>query len=145
MTLSGLHSITVRAKSNCKNPEATSTSKAKSNNSVLPGKLAEFKKTALRRGTWFKTLSRIERGIIDLTVKYVDNIKSEKLAKVLTAIIAKLQLAMESTSDRLARTIGLPLARKNSNIAVSWGNLSASKWAEDLAFAKYLALNFGKN
>jgi hypothetical protein len=61
-----------------------------------------------------------------------------------TAIIAKLQLAMESTADRLARTIGLPLAQKNSKIAVSWGNLSASKWAEDLAFAKYLAFNFGK-
>ncbi len=145
MTLSSLHSIKVRDKSNSKNPEAGNTSKAKSNNSVSPGKLAEFKKVALRRGTWFRALSQIERGVIDLTVKYVDNIRSEKLANVVTAIIAKLQLAMESTADRLVRTIGLPLARKNSNIAVSWGNSSASKWAEDLAFAKYLALSFGKS
>jgi hypothetical protein len=66
LTLSGLHYITVRAKSKFKTPEADNTSKT--NNSVLY-RLAEFKKTALRRGKWFKTLSRIERGIIDLTVK----------------------------------------------------------------------------
>jgi len=95
----------------------------------------------LRQGTWFKTLSRLERGIIELTAKYVENIKSQKLAKVVTAIITKLQLAMETTADRFVRTIGLPLARKNSNIAVSWGNLSASEWAEDRAYARYLTLN----
>ncbi len=60
------------------------------------GKLNETKKHALRRGVWFKALNRVERGIIDLTVKYVDNIKSTKLAKVLTAIIEKLQQTMEN-------------------------------------------------
>jgi hypothetical protein len=42
------------------------------------------------------------------------------------------------------RTIGLPLARKISEIAVSWGNLLASKWAEDRAFASFLVFNFVK-
>ena len=45
--------------------------------------LSEAKKSALRRGVWFRSLSRVERGIIDLTVRYVDNVKSSKLAKVL--------------------------------------------------------------
>ena len=106
--------------------------------------LADTKKTALRRGVWFRTLNRVERGIIDLTVRYVENIKSTKLAKVVTAIIKKLQYAIESVADRLVRTIGLPLARKISNIAFSWGNLLASKWAEDHAFARYLALTLTK-
>jgi hypothetical protein len=57
-----------------------------------------------------------------------------------TAIITKLQLAIETTADRLVRTIGLPLARKNSKIAFSWGNLSASKWADDISYARYLTL-----
>lgn len=108
------------------------------------GLLAEAKRVALRRGVWFRTLSRVERGIIDLTVRYVDSVKSAKLAKVLTAIMDKLQSAMESTVDKLVRTVGLPLAQKISAIAVSWGNRLASKWAEDLAFARFLMLNSAK-
>jgi len=107
--------------------------------------LAEAKKIALRHGLWFRTLNRIERGIIDLTVRYVDSVKSAKLAKVLTAIIDKLHFAMESTLAKLVRTIGLPLARKISDIAVSWGNHLASNWAGDLAFARFLVLNSVQN
>jgi hypothetical protein len=103
--------------------------------------LAEAKKLALRHGLWFRTLSRVERGIIDLTVRYVDNVKSAKLAKVLTAIMNKLRSAMESTLDKLVRNVGLPLAKKISDIAISWGNRLASKWAEDRAFARFLLLN----
>jgi len=113
-------------------------------NALSIGKLNETKKHALRRGVWFKALTRVERGIIDLTVKYVDNIKSATLAKVLTAIIAKLQTTMESMIDKLMRTIGLPLARKISNIAVSWGNHLAKLWAEDRVFARFLVTNFAK-
>jgi hypothetical protein len=108
------------------------------------GMLAQAKKLALRRGVWFKTLNRVERGAIDLTVKYVDSVKSQKLAKLLTAIISKLQSAMESVVDKLVRTIGLPLARKISNIAVSWGNRLASVWACDRSFARFLVVNFAK-
>ena len=108
------------------------------------GKLAEAKKTALRCGVWFRSLSRVERGIIDLTVKYVDIIKSAKLAKVLTAIIVKLQATTESVVDKLVRTIGLPLAQKISSIAVSWGNRLASVWADDPIFARFLVINCAK-
>jgi hypothetical protein len=106
--------------------------------------LVTTRKLALRRGIWFKILNRVERGVIDLTVKYVDNIKSIKLAKVVTAIMDKLQSAMERIVDKLVRTVGLPLARKISEIAVSWGNRLASMWAYDCAFARFLVVNFGK-
>ena len=103
-------------------------------------KLTDAKKTALRRGIWFRSLNRVERGIIDLTVKYVDSIKSSKLAQIVTAILEKLQMTMESTAEKLVRIIGLPLARKISKIAVGWGNKSASQWAEDGSYARYLVL-----
>ncbi len=106
--------------------------------------LLQTKRLALRRGIWFKILNRVERGIIDLTVKCVDDIRSVKLAKVVTAIIDKLHFAVESTVDRLVRTIGLSLARKISNIAVNWGNRLASIWADDRAFARFLVFNFTK-
>ena len=108
------------------------------------GTLAEAKKLALRRGVWFRLLNRVERGIIDLTVRYVDSIKSGVLAKVVAVIMEKMQSSMESIVDRLVRTVGLPLARKISDIAVSWGNRLASMWADDLAFARFLVVNFGK-
>ena len=93
----------------------------KLHNSLTIAKLTDAKKTALRRGIWFRSLNRVERGIIDLTVKYVDNIKSSKLAKVVTAIIQKLQISMESKAEHLVRTVGLALAQKISEIAVKLG------------------------
>ena len=116
-----------------------------SDNRLSAGRLAEAKKSALRRGVWFRSLSRVERGIIDLTVRYVKVIKSAKLAKVVTAIIEKLQTKMKSVVDKLVRTIGMPLARKISDIAISWGNRLASAWSEDCSFARFLVVNFGQN
>ena len=108
------------------------------------GKLATAKKAAFRRRVWFRVLNRVERGIVDLTMRYVDDVKSSKLANVLTAIMEKLQQATESMAERLVRTVGVPLAKKISVIAVNWGNVSASKWAEDTAFARYLAFGLAK-
>jgi hypothetical protein len=105
--------------------------------------LARIRGLALRRRVWFK-LGRVERGIIDLTIRCVDCIKSRKLAKVVTAIISKLESAFESMVDQLVRTFGLPLTRRISNVAVNWGNRLASLWAEDVAFARFLVVNFGK-
>jgi hypothetical protein len=113
--------------------------------SLSVGLLTQAKKLALRRGVWFRTLNRIERAIIDLTVKCVDSIKSGRLAKMLTAIIDKLQSAMESIVDRLVRTIGVPLAEKISCVAAGWGNVSAESWASDLSFAAFLAMMHTSN
>jgi hypothetical protein len=108
------------------------------------GTLIEAKKRALRHRVWFRFLNRVERGIIDLTVRYVDCIKSSKLAKLVMAIIKKLQTTKENMIDKLVRTIGLPLAQKISKIAISWGNFLACMWANELEFAKFLVVNYGK-
>ena len=107
-------------------------------------KLVKFKQVALRRRVWFRVLSRVERGVLDLTVKYVNNVKSALLAKVLTAILEKLQLATENTLDRLVRTVGAAEAKRISGVAVGWGNVSASAWALNVGFARYLAVAYAK-
>ena len=117
----------------------------KQNSFPTVGILSLTKKLALRQKVWYKILSRVERAIIDLTLKYVDDIKSVKLAKLLTAIIDKLQSATESTIDRLVRTIGIPLAEKISCLATGWGNISAKSWASDRSFATYLAAMHASN
>ena len=104
------------------------------------GRLAEARKAALRRGVWFRALNRVERGVLDLTIRCVDNIRSAKLATIVTAIMNKLELAMESMVERTVRTVGRSLAQKGSRIALSWGNRSAFQWAEDPGFARYLAI-----
>lgn len=103
-------------------------------------RLVMAKKAALRRGIWFRALNRVERGVLDLTERYVDRIKSTKLANVVTAILAKLKLATESMLDRLVRTVGLPLAQKIGLIAQKLGNASAKQWAADTSFACFLAV-----
>jgi hypothetical protein len=62
----------------------------------------------------------LNAAFIDLTVRYVECIKSGVLAKVVAAIMEKLQLSLEIMADKIVRNVGLPLARKISNIAVSW-------------------------
>ncbi len=110
-------------------------------NQVLSvGKLLKVKNFALRRGVWFRVLSRLERGVIDLTIKCVDSVKSLRLAGVLAAIVQKLQQATESLIERLTRTIGVPFAERISGIAVSWGNKTAKNWSSDLSFAAFLAV-----
>ena len=113
---------------------------AKMNLNSFPSvlRLAEAKNLALRRRVWFRVLDRVERGIIDLTVKCVVCIKSEKLAKLVTAIMSKLQSAIENKVERLVRTIGVSLAGKISRVAVGWGNVSAKRWASDVSFASFL-------
>lgn len=104
--------------------------------------LSKIRKLAFRRRVWFKVLSGLERGVVDLTIKYVDNVRSSKLAKVLVAIIAKLQHATKSMADTLTRSIGIPLALKISGFAVEWGCSSAKKWVSDLSFATSLAIMY---
>ena len=102
--------------------------------------LFEFKNSALRQGLWFRALDRLERGVVDLTIRYVDCVKSKKLAKVLTAILEKLQLAAESVFDKMVKSVGFAQAQKISGVALSWGNVGALAWAKDGGFARYLAV-----
>ncbi len=126
----------------CAEPKAGNGANMALGRVLSVGRLVEARRAALRRGVWFRALNRVERGVLDLTVRYVDSIRSTKLATVVTAILDKLKLASESIADRMVRIVGVPLAQKMGSIAVSWGNCSASGWAEDRGYARYLALCF---
>jgi hypothetical protein len=99
-----------------------------------------IKRAALRRGMWFRALSRLERGVLDLTVRYVVSIKSATLANVVLAILNKLKQVSESKVDRMVKSLGFSLARKVSVLAQKWGNPLALRWAEDTGFARYLVV-----
>jgi hypothetical protein len=101
--------------------------------------LLKLKLKAMRAGVWFKALPRIDRVLVDLTIKVAGKVRSFTLAKNIIAVIRKLESTMESRFLRAVKEIGFPIARKLCLIAQKWGNVAAKDWGSDLGFAKYLA------
>jgi hypothetical protein len=102
--------------------------------------LITLKTRGLRRRLWYSTLSRIERGLVDLTIRWVDKVRSGRMTETLMRILAKLAMALETGMGRvLAR--GRILAAKASELAVGWGNRQAYAWRYDGSYA--LALGLG--
>ena len=95
--------------------------------------LLRLKTKALRNRVWHRVLFRIERGLLDLTIGWVDRVKSTKLANILDEILAKLLMAMNH--DILgALQRGCALARRISEWASVWGNSAAREWGSDPSF-----------
>ena len=103
-------------------------------------KLAKIRLVAVRRGVWFRVLNRVERGVIDLTLRVTRRIRSRILARVVYSIVKKLLEALESKVIQQMRQIGVPLAEKISLIAQKWGNKIACGWAGDVGFIQYLTI-----
>lgn len=103
-------------------------------------KLRKLKLQAVRRGVWFRGLSRVDRALVNLTIKVVDGVRSFTLAKALLSVIKKLEDAFESRVLRILKEVGFPLARKLSLFAQKWGNNLAQDWMRDVSFAKFLAI-----
>lgn len=107
---------------------------------VVKGQLLKLRMKAIRAGVWFRALRRIDRALIDLTIKVVaDNVRSFTLAKSILSIERKLEGLLENKIVRAIREIGFPLADKLSQFAQNWGSIRAKNWASDLSFARFLA------
>jgi len=107
-------------------------------------KLAGFKTRALRKRVWFRVLDRIERGLLDLTIRWVDNVRSARLTETLLRILVKLARAMEQGMARVL-VIGRELALRASVLAVRWGNVDAYSWRLDRGFWLGIAKEFWRS
>ena len=107
-------------------------------------KLAGMKLRALRRRVWFRVLDRVERGLLDLTIRWVDNVRSGRLTETLLRILAKLARAMEQGMARVL-VIGRELALRASVLAVRWGNVDAYSWRLDRGLWLGIAKEFWRN
>jgi len=110
--------------------------------SLMRSEIIEVKTRALRRGVWFKVLTRVERACIDLAIKVVERVRSRLLQKVLFSVMKKLEEVMESQVCRLMREVGDSLAQKLSQIAQDWGNKSSVGWAKDTGFVQFLTITY---
>ncbi len=102
--------------------------------------LIKLKLKAVRAGVWFRALPRIDRALVDLTIKVASSIRSVTLAKNILAVIRKLEELLESSLIRAFREVGLLLAKKISLVAQKWGNTSAKNWASNVSFIRFLAV-----
>lgn len=102
--------------------------------------LVKLRLRAMRAGVWFRVLRRIDRVLVDLTIRVADNVRSVILARSIFALARKLEGIMESRVSRALREIGFPLAQKLSLTAQKWGNASAESWASAPFFARFLAV-----
>jgi hypothetical protein len=104
------------------------------------GQLLKLKLKAIRAGVWFRALPRIDRVLVDLTIKVAQSIRSPFLASSILSVARKLEGLLESKFARAIREVGFPLACKLSILARGWGNRNAWAWAGDETFARYLAV-----
>ena len=111
--------------------------------------LMKVKSRALRNRTWYKTLSRMERAIIDLTIKCVEKIRSQVLAQMVSKIVSKILKTLAEDFMTHAEKVGREIVEKLSVIAQDWGNRTCFLWKCDKGFVKFLGVNtlntrFGK-
>ena len=95
---------------------------------------------AVRQRLWFKTLSKVERSIVDLTIRCVEKVRSRILAKIISNILAKILKTLEPSFLEAAMRIGREIADEVCGIAEKLGNVSASRWKHDLGFVRFLGV-----
>jgi hypothetical protein len=103
--------------------------------------LMKIKARALRHRVWFKTLSRAERAIIDLTIKCVERIRSHILTRVISKIFDKILKTLKNSFLETADKVGRETVERLCRIAGKWGNRTASGWKLDLGFIRFLGVN----
>ena len=102
--------------------------------------LVGVRRKALRKRVWWMALDRVERAIIDLTIRVVQRVQSETLGEEIVKILKKLKDALKSPFVKLMESYGLETARKLSRQALSWGYRKAEGWTYDFGFVKYLTV-----
>ena len=103
-------------------------------------RLLKLKLKAIRRRVWFRALSRIDRVLVDLTIRVVDVVHSSRLSEALFSVVKKLEDSLEGRVSRAIKEVGFSLARKLSLLAQKWGNDLARNWMSDMSFVKFLAI-----
>jgi len=103
--------------------------------------LVKIKSKALRTRVWFRVLSRVERAIIDLTIKCVEKVRSTVLAETISTIVDKILQFLEEDFMTRAERVGHKIAESLCTIGERWGNKTCSTWKCDGCFIKFLGVN----
>jgi len=103
--------------------------------------LVKIKSRALRTRVWFRALSKIERAIIDLTIKCVEKVRSNVLAGTISTIVGKILQFLEEGFMTRAERVGYEIAERLCSVGEGWGNEACSSWKCEKCFIKFLGVN----
>jgi len=95
---------------------------------------------ALRSGVWLKTLQRIDRALIELTISVATIVRNAKLVKSILTVTTKLEGAVESRISLVFREIDLPVPQRLSLIAQKLDYDSAKTLASNSSITRFLAV-----
>jgi hypothetical protein len=98
--------------------------------------LSAVRLRAMRKGVWYHSLDRLERGILTLASRVVDEIHDTVLGVELVKIIAKIRDASVSGFVRHVETFGVLKAKE---IVAQVRAFEGLEWSADSGFARYLA------
>ena len=103
--------------------------------------LAKVKSRALRTKVWFRAISKVERTILDLTIKCVEKVRSRFLAGIISTIVSKILQSLGEGFVTRAERVGHDIAETLCAIGERWGNKACSAWKCDKCFIKFLGVN----
>jgi hypothetical protein len=103
-------------------------------------RLTALRQRGRRRGVWHRVLTGLERAQVNLTLQLVTHVRSGLLKRVLDSIISKLSEALVSPVATFVRCVGVTHAERLGRLAQRWGHQAAGAWAQDSAFARFLAV-----
>lgn len=103
--------------------------------------LIKIKSRALRQRVWFRALSKVERAIVDLTIKCVEKIRSSVLAGTISGIVGKVLQFLEEDFMARAERVGREIVESVHALGEKWGNKACSAWECDRCFIRFLGVN----
>ena len=104
------------------------------------GFLEELRLKAIRRRVLYGALDGVERGILYLCTRVVDEVSSPVLGVQLVEIVRRLLEAMKSAFTRHVESYGVKRVVQLVEQAISLGYAVASEWLQDIGFIRYLAV-----
>ena len=102
------------------------------------GYLLKIRRKAIRRRVYHRALDRLERGILDLSTRLLDEVRNLVLLEQLFEIVNKLEEAVKSRYQRHMEAFG---ARRVTVIilqALKFGYKDAVNWLRGGNFVEYL-------
>jgi len=102
------------------------------------GFLEDIRLKAIRRRLLFRVLDGVERGILYLCTRVVDEVSSPVLGAQLVDIVSRLQEALKSGFTRHMESYGFRRVVSLVKQARALGSERASRWLLDLGFVRYV-------
>ena len=100
--------------------------------------LHDIRRRAMRRGIWYRVLSDLDRGILNLSAVLLDDVRSVTLRVQIVSILAKLRDAFKSPFVRYVEKHGRERLRNVVECAIKFDYRDVESLRGDKGFMEYL-------